>query len=193
MKKDTKDRLIQAGIEAMLAKSYHSVGIKEILDSVGVPKGSFYHYFKSKEEFGIAIIDTFAKEHATVIQSCIDDRTKSPLERLLGSFSACLTYYPEQGHRNNCLIAKLSHEVIHESPNMRAAIHNAFDMWQAMYARMIREAQNAGEISPSLDPKELAAFLHNSWEGAVMMMQVQKSYDPIKTHIDFVFGKLLQT
>ncbi len=70
---------------------------------------------------------------------------------------------------------------------MGAAIRNAFDMWQTLYARMIREAQNCGEI----DPEELAAFIQNSWEGAIMMMQVHKSYEPVKNNIEFIFDRLL--
>lgn len=193
MKKDTKQKLIQAGIEAMQEKSYHSVGIKEILDSVGVPKGSFYYYFKSKEDFGIAVIDAFAREHAATIQSFLEDRSMSPLERLRESFVSCLSFYPEKLCGNGCLVAKLSHEVMNHSPDMSAAIRNAFDMWQALYARMIREAQNAGEIETAIDPEELAAFIQNSWEGAVMMMQVHKNYAPVKNNIQFIFDRLLQS
>lgn len=191
MKKDTKQKLIQAGIEAMQGKSYHSVGIKEILDSVGVPKGSFYYYFKSKEDFGIAVIDAFARQHAATIQSFLEDRTTSPLARLRESFLACLAFYPEKECADGCLVAKLSHEVMNHSPAMSAAIRNAFDMWQTLYARMIRDAQNAGEIDPSIDPDELAAFIQNSWEGALMMMQVHKNYAPVKNYIQFIFDKLL--
>ena len=193
MKKDTKQKLIQAGIEAMQAKSYHSVGIKEILDSVGVPKGSFYYYFKSKEDFGIAIIDEFARQHAATIQSFLENRSMSPLERLKASFVSCLSFYPEKGCGDGCLVAKLSHEVLNHSPDMSAAIRNAFDMWQTLYARMIRDAQNAGELDPSIDPEELAAFIQNSWEGAIMMMQVHKNYAPIKNNIQFIFDRLLKS
>lgn len=191
MKKDTKQKLIQAGIEAMQEKSYHSVGIKEILDSVGVPKGSFYYYFKSKEDFGIAVIDEFARQHAATIRFFLEDRSKTPLERLKDSFVSCLSFYPEKECGSGCLVAKLSHEVMNHSPDMSAAIRNAFDMWQALYARMIREAQNAGEIDPGVDPEELAAFIQNSWEGAVMMMQVHKNYGPVKNNIKFIFDRLL--
>lgn len=192
MKKDTKQILIQAGIAAMQAKSYHSVGIKEVLDSVGVPKGSFYYYFKSKEDFGIAVIDEFARQHAATIQSFLDKRSMSPLERLKASFVSCLAFYPEKTFGEGCLVAKLSHEVLNHSPAMRAAIRSAFDMWQTLYARMIRDAQNAGEIDPSIDPEELAAFIQNSWEGAIMMMQVYESDAPIKNNIQFIFDRLLQ-
>ncbi|MCP3940094.1 MAG: TetR family transcriptional regulator [Desulfobacteraceae bacterium] len=192
MKKDTKKRLIQAGIEAILKKSYHSVGIKEILDSVGVPKGSFYHYFKSKEEFGIEVIDYYAREHAATIRSFLENRSKSPIERLKASFMSCLCFYPEKEYGSGCLIAKLSNEVLSMSGDMGAAIKNAFDMWQTLYARMIREAQNCGEIDPDLDPEELAAFIQNAWEGAVMMMQINKNFDPINNYIKFIFGTLLK-
>lgn len=193
MKKDTKERLIRAGIEAMLEKSYHSVGIKEILDSVGVPKGSFYHYFKSKEEFGIEIIDHYGQRHAAIIQSFLEDSSKSPIERLKECFLSCLCYYTDREYGNNCLIAKLSHEVINDSPEMRRAIRSAFDLWQSLYVKIIREAQDCGEIDQDLEPEELAAFIQSSWEGAVMMMQVYKNYHPVKNNIEFVFGKLLKS
>lgn len=192
MKTDTKQKLIQAGIAVMQEKSYHSVGIKEILDSVGVPKGSFYYYFKSKEDFGIAVIDEFARQHAATIQSFLENRSMSPLERLRASFLSCLAFYPEKECGDGCLVAKLSHEVMNHSPDMGAAIRNAFDMWQTLYARMIRDAQNAGEIDPSIDPDELAAFIQNSWEGALMMMQVHKNYAPVENNIQFIFDRLLK-
>ena len=193
MKTDTKQKLIQAGIEVMQEKSYHSVGIKEILDSVGVPKGSFYYYFKSKEDFGIAVIDEFARQHAATIQSFLDNRSMSPLERLKASFVSCLDFFPEKGCGDGCLVAKLSHEVMNHSPAMRAAIRNAFDMWQTLYARMIRDAQNAGELDTSIDPEELAAFIQNSWEGAIMMMKVHENYAPIQNNIQFIFDRLLKS
>ncbi len=192
MRQDTKSKLIEAGIEAMLEKSYHAVGIKEILDRVGVPKGSFYHYFKSKEDFGIEIIDTFARMHAEELQSFAEDRSISPIERLKNSFLSSLKTYTNKNYGNNCLIAKLSHEVIIDSPNMHAAIKNAFDSWQGIYARMIREAQNDGELGQEFDPDTLASFIQNSWEGAIMMMQVQKSYEPVRNCIRFIFKELLK-
>lgn len=76
---------------------------------------------------------------------------------------------------------------------MRAAIRNAFDMWQTLHARMIRDAQNAGELDPSIDPEELAAFIQNSWEGAIMMMKVHESYAPIQNNIQFIFDRLLKS
>ena len=124
-------------------------------------------------------------------QSLLEDRSKTPLERLKASFTSCLGFYPEQECGSGCLVAKLSHEVLSHSPDMGAAIRNAFDMWQTLYARMIREAQNCGEIDPDIDPEGLAAFIQNSWEGAIMMMQVHKSYEPVKNNIEFIFDRLL--
>lgn len=191
MKNNTKEKLIETGIKAMLEKSYHSVGIKQILDTVGVPKGSFYHYFKSKEDFGVQVIDAFAKQHALEIQGFLEDRSITPMERLKASYMSCLKFYP--GENGGCLVAKLSHEVAQDEPNMRAAILNAFDMWQSLYARMIREAQAAGEIATELNADELARFMHNAWEGAVMMMQVRQNFAPIKNYLEFVFKQLLNT
>ncbi len=63
-KQDTKTALLQAGMDIMLEKGYSNTGIQEVLSSLGVPKGSFYHYFESKESFAVAIIQHFDQEYS---------------------------------------------------------------------------------------------------------------------------------
>ncbi|MCA0315662.1 MAG: TetR family transcriptional regulator C-terminal domain-containing protein [Candidatus Melainabacteria bacterium] len=65
---ETRDKLIEAGLQLMLAKGYTNTGIQEIVNQAGVPKGSFYHYFDSKESFALAIIDSFDRNHLLKIR-----------------------------------------------------------------------------------------------------------------------------
>lgn len=65
---ETRDKLIEAGLQLMLAKGYTNTGIQEIVNQAGVPKGSFYHYFDSKENFALAIIDSFDRNHLLKIR-----------------------------------------------------------------------------------------------------------------------------
>lgn len=81
------------------------------------------------------------------------------MNRLKDSFLSCLSFYPEKECESGCLVAKLGQEVMNDSPDMSATIRNALNMWQALYARMIRDAQNAKEIGPAIDPEEFAAFI----------------------------------
>jgi TetR/AcrR family transcriptional repressor of nem operon len=78
----TRDKIIASGIRAMLDKSFNAVGLNEILTDAGVPKGSFYHYFKSKEAFGVAVVEQFVADAADELRSTLGDASQSPLTRL---------------------------------------------------------------------------------------------------------------
>lgn len=81
-KTTTRDKIIASGIQAIVAKSFNAVGLNEILADAGVPKGSFYHYFKSKEAFGVAIVEQFAAKVAEELRATLGDASQSPLSRL---------------------------------------------------------------------------------------------------------------
>lgn len=175
----TKERIIEAGSQAIAAKSFNGCGLKEILDAAAVPKGSFYHYFKSKEDFGVAVIEHSAEEHATFIRGVLNDRSISPLNRIHRLFKEMRDYYAEAGPSRECIIAKLALEVAQLSEPMRLAIKYAYDNWSALLARTLREAQAAGEICKELNAESLAELLVNAWEGVTIRMQIDKSVEPI--------------
>src|SRR5258705_10716495 len=83
VKLDTRTALLEAGKEIMFEKGYSNTGIQEVLSSVGVPKGSFYHYFESKEDFALKIIRNVEENYATLLGTFMRDTTKTPVARLL--------------------------------------------------------------------------------------------------------------
>ena len=82
IKRTTRDKIIASGVRAILDKSFNAVGLNEILADAGVPKGSFYHYFKSKEAFGVAVVERFVADAADELRSILGDVSRSPLARL---------------------------------------------------------------------------------------------------------------
>ncbi|MCB9849209.1 MAG: TetR family transcriptional regulator C-terminal domain-containing protein [Phycisphaerales bacterium] len=172
---NTKDRIIDAGSAAIAAKSFNGCGLKEILDTAGVPKGSFYHYFKCKEDLGVAVIEESAAAHSEFIRELLSNRQLSPLKRVQHMFSAMRDHYIESGPLRECVIAKLALEVAQLSEPMRLAIKFAYTNWSAQIARALTEAKAAGEISESQDPQELADFLVNAWEGCTLRMQIDQN------------------
>ncbi|HMM19923.1 MAG TPA: TetR family transcriptional regulator C-terminal domain-containing protein [Selenomonadales bacterium] len=191
MKNQTREELIKAGASAMLAKSYHAVGIQEILAEANVPKGSFYHYFASKEDFGIAIIEYYGAQLANSIQTKLSDRTLPPRQRLIAYFTAIKSYYANNGCGQGCLVAKLATEIGDSSPRMRAALRAEFDRWSRLFADCIAEAQQKGDISPDQSPEALAEFLYASWEGALIRMQVNRDLGPIDNFMKYIFEYLI--
>lgn len=191
MDKNTRQKLIKSGAKAMLAKSYHAVGIQEILTDVDVPKGSFYHYFDSKEAFGVAIIEYYGEQLANAIQKSVTNQTISPRQRIVAYFVSIRNYYVANGFGSGCLVAKLATEVANPSSDMRNALKREFDKWIGLFAECIREGQKGGEIVSEHSAEAMAEFLYTSWEGALVRMQVNSDLRPIDHFIEFSLDRIL--
>ena len=187
----TKRRLIECGIRAIMEKSYNGAGIQHILSAAGVPKGSFYHHFRSKEDFAVAVVEHFGEAHAEQLRSALGDGSRAPRARLVGYFDSFRVAVGRPGPIQQCVVAKVGLEVAAISPRIRAAIQQALASWQAILAECIREAQRAGEIDPGHHPESLAGFLYNAWEGTMIRMQIERSALPLEDFIRFVFHELL--
>lgn len=187
----TRERILEVGAKAISDKSFNSCGLSEILSLAGVPKGSFYHYFQSKEDFGVALIEKASEEFVEILRPILSDRKKSPLQRLRAVFELNREHCMANGAARQCLIPKLALETSQLSEPVHAAVKCAYDQWCALIARVIREAQAAGEVSKKRDPDRLASLLVMFWEGASIRMQIDRSIQPLDDFLAFVFDTLL--
>ena len=187
----TRERILEVGAKAISEKSFNSCGLSEILSLARVPKGSFYHYFQSKEDFGVALIEKASEEFVEIVRPILIDRKKSPLQRLRGVFDLFRKECMANGAARQCLIPKLALETSQLSEPVHAAVKCAYDQWCALLARVIREAQAAGEVEKKRDPDRLASLLVMFWEGATIRMQIDRSFQPVDDFLAFVFDTLL--
>ncbi|HEX6884209.1 MAG TPA: TetR family transcriptional regulator C-terminal domain-containing protein [Planctomycetota bacterium] len=188
----TRERLLEVGAQAVAEKSFNACGLTEILKRAGVPKGSFYHYFASKEDFGVALIERQMALHLETLGPILSDRRKKPLARLRAVFEFGREECIQHGSERQCLIAKMALETGQLSPTVHAALQLAYDQWTAILARVVREAQAEGEIVLSHDPERLASILVMLWEGATIRSQIDRSLQPVEDCLEFVFGDLLK-
>jgi len=189
---NTKDLLLEAGIRTFLEKGYTCAGIESILQATGVPKGSFYHYFESKEAFALAALNRFAECRDEAQERTLGDASVSPLERLRGHFESVLGRLESDQCRKGCLIGTLGQEMAEQSEVLRTRLEEIFESWVGRYAVCLQSAQAAGEIAPDLDPHELAEFYLNSWQGAVLRAKTMRSTAPLRTFLNLMFGHVLQ-
>ncbi|AGY60145.1 TetR/AcrR family transcriptional regulator [Gloeobacter kilaueensis] len=191
-RESTKQLLIRTGHRILREKGYSGTGLQEVLQSCNVPKGSFYHFFASKEDFGLAIIDYDAAQHKQELDSYLEDEHYTPLVRLRRYFEMKCQYFQARRHREGCLVGKLAQELAEQNETFRVRIERFFADWESDIARCLVRAQQAGEIPLHLDAHNLAAFLINSWEGALAQMKVNRSTLPLQIFMDFSFKILLQ-
>ena len=188
----TREHLIEIGLERIHKIGYAATGVKEILDLAGVPKGSFYHYFPSKEAFAQEVLQRYAARETQRWETILGDDKVSPLKRLRKYFNELIAVYGQKGPISGCLLGKMSAEVAGQSPAIQSLLATSFDRWQQAIAAVLRSAVERGDLPRSMKTDELASFLLNSYEGALVRSQAQKSNQSLDTFMDFAFKVLLK-
>lgn len=189
-KDDVRDQLIDVGLQTFLAGGYNHSAVKDLVAIADVPKGSFYYYFNSKEDFACAVIDRYADIAAA--SAIPDDASTTPLGWLRRYFEALVPLYEARGFAEGCLLGNLTLEMADQSEPMRARLAVGFARWQATLAAVFRAAADRGELPGGADPDALAAFCLDGWEGALLRMKAEKSAAPLRLFIAMVFDHLLR-
>src|SRR3954447_19593896 len=127
-KESTKTVLLEAGKSVFLAKGYNNSGIEAILHAAGVPKGSFYYYFASKEDFGLQVLNRFAEEIGANFERCLGNTNLPPLQRLRSYFEEVCVRLESQQCRNGCLVGNLSQEMADQSEAFRTRLEEIFEV-----------------------------------------------------------------
>ena len=188
-----RDRILDAGLKVMFRKGYLGAGVRDIVSEASAPQGSFTNHFRSKELFAREVLDRYFAHVQTLVADALEDRTRSPRERLRRYLDIISERLEADGFRRGCLIGDFSLEAASHSELLRERLSSIFDEWRAPFAACIAEAQAAGEIPARFDADDLSDFLLASWEGAILRMKVERSRAPLDRfkHIAFetVFGE----
>ncbi|MEP2774342.1 MAG: TetR/AcrR family transcriptional regulator [Luteolibacter sp.] len=184
----TKERILDAAEALMWEKSFHSVGLNEILKAVGVPKGSFYHYFESKEHFGVELLKHYIAEATEgKTQALLTAEIEAdPIERLLLYLATTVTTFQENGGKCPCLVLKLASEVTSLSEAMREVLAEGMPVWMGILEGVFDEAKTSGKIPASVDSAAEAALVRDLWAGAIQRSTISQSPEPMQVALDFL-------
>jgi len=192
VKQATKQKIIESGARIIHQKGYHHTGIQEVLQAAGIPKGSFYFYFTSKEDFGLQVIDYFNNKHREMVQPIISDTSLSPRQRLEKIFDWFINFFKERDYTCGCPIGNLSQEMADLSPAFRHRLKESIEGTVRLIAGLLQEGKEAGEVPPGLDLEETANFIVSGWHGALIRMKIVKAAEPLENHKRFIFHTLLK-
>ncbi len=191
-KEVTKTALLEAGTRIMLTKGYNNTGIQEVLEATGVPKGSFYYYFDSKEDFALQIIDHFDSTYAETLKHFLDDKKLNALERLKAYCNEGRKALKENQCRNGCLIGNLSQEMSDQSEVLRAKLEEVLTRWRNRFASVIKEGQESKLISNQFDHVVMAEFFQSGWHGAILRAKTTKTTVPLDSFMTLMFDKVMK-
>jgi len=182
MKKDTKEtrqHILDTGYRLIVSKGFSSVGLTEILQSAGVPKGSFYYYFKSKEQFGEEIIKSYFSKYLVALENILQPRGSSAYSCLMEYWQRWIETQSDSCVVYKCLVVKLSAEVADLSEPMRIALLSGSSLVVKRIAQCIEAGIEDGSII-KVDAAVTADLLYNMWLGATLMCKLQRNADGLQ-------------
>jgi len=190
-KANTRNKILEHAGRIVRQKGFNNTGIQEILDSAGVPKGSFYFYFKSKDDLGLALIDHYGESLVLLRNSLLAKATGTPLERLRKLFVGMRLFFSQEEWRSGCPIGNLTQEMGALSDAFRSRLGAVFNIMQDAIRECLEQAVSCKELDAELDVDELAHFILDSWEGALLRMKAEGNTQPLMLFERVIFGRVL--
>jgi TetR/AcrR family transcriptional repressor of nem operon len=177
---DVRQHILDVAHPLFLSKGFTAVGLAEVLAAAQVPKGSFYHYFGSKEAFGEAVLEAYFSGYL----ARVDELLAAPgtgAERLIGYFRDWLDSQTGDDAQSRCLVVKLGAEVCDLSESMRAALERGTGGIVERLARCIEAGRGDGSLPRAAGGPAVAALLYQSWLGASLLAKIARSRAPLDT------------
>lgn len=178
---DVRAEILQVGQRIMATKGYSAVGLNEILTTAGVPKGSFYHYFGSKDAFGEALLESYFEDYLAEMDRILSQPGMSMAERLMSYWRVWQDTQSFHDCQGKCLAVKLGVEVADLSETMRSVLKRGTSGITRRIAHAIEGGVAEGSFAIDEAPETVAESLYQLWVGASVMVKISRSLQPFET------------
>ena len=175
----------------MWKSGYAAASVRDLVAEAHAPQGSFTNHFRSKEEFACEVLGRYFEYVRHVALEDLRDGATPPIERVRRYFATITEKLREAGYSRGCLAGNLAIETTPQSERIRLRLAEIFKEWTAAFAICIVEGQTAGEIRSDLSAEQVAEFLVNSWQGAMLRMKIDRTPEALKAFERIVFSVLI--
>lgn len=189
---DVRSHILDTGRRLIAARGFSAVGLNEILGGASVPKGSFYHYFASKEAFGAELLEYYFAQYLTDLDALLGDDAEPARARLAAYWRFWMDNQEGADPEGKCLAVKLGAEVSDMSEDMRAALSRGTSAIIERLSRVVGQGQADGSLSSSKDAGAIASALYELWLGASIMAKITKTSRPFDAALAATDGILGQ-
>ncbi|MFG3448500.1 TetR/AcrR family transcriptional regulator [Stenotrophomonas sp. NPDC047960] len=175
---DVRDKILATGQRIMGGKGFSAVGLNEVLTAAGVPKGSFYHYFGSKEAFGDALLEDYFAGYLSEMDRTFSQPRRTRAQQLDAYFKAWMDNQSFEDCQGRCLAVKLGAEVADLSQSMRATLQRGTAGIISRLATVLEAGAREGSLSFAGNPQAMAQSLYELWLGASLMAKIVRNRQP---------------
>ena len=188
----TKTKLLETGLFLFEQKGFNATGIQEIADIASIPKGSFYNYFASKEEFGVEIIRFYTDKNIKQWELALAaENTGDSYLALSTVFVQMAAKYECADPKKGCLLGNLAGEISEASEDCRVALQIAVGAFKEILAQRLLSGQKGGKVRTDLAADLMADLVWDAWQGSLLRMKIEKSAEPVRNTCEILFEKIL--
>ena len=167
----------------LMEQGYHGTGLKDILDTVGIPKGSFYNYFASKEEFAAEAISHYIEPFILRLEVHIQNPELDGLSALKHYYAELINEVEQAGYKGGCLLGNLMGELGDTSEICRRSLKVAIERYRNLQQSALMRAQQQGIVRVDLNAEKMADLLVDNWQGALLRMKIEQSVQPLQQFV----------
>ncbi|MDO1959614.1 TetR family transcriptional regulator C-terminal domain-containing protein [Escherichia coli] len=175
---DTRNDLIRSGLELLTQNGFLATGVDAIVKNANVPKGSFYYYFKSKEDYAQTVLNAYDSFFEHKLKKHLHESSCTPMVRLENFINDACEGIKKYNFTRGCLVGNMMQESPGLPQSFIKVLQNILESWQALVAACLSDALSSGEISSNMNNTQLAAIFWSGWEGAVMRSKLYLDRPP---------------
>ncbi|WP_417349457.1 TetR family transcriptional regulator C-terminal domain-containing protein [Ferrimonas sp.] len=184
--------LLEAGISLLSEQGYHGTGLKQILDRVKIPKGSFYHYFDSKEQFAAEVISHYIDQYLQQLKQATDLPERAPMDRLLAAIDMSLARLEQEGMTKGCMLGNLTAEIGGQSELCTQVMLQGWTLWQGWLTQQFEEAQQRKEVRQDLTAEQMARLFWDRWQGGLLHVKLKGSTEELRNDMELMLKVILR-
>lgn len=192
MKEENINRVLEIGIKTICRKGYHNLGLRELLVSANIPSGSFYYYFKSKEDFALKAAEYYADRVEEFFKTHLLNSDLPYSERMVYILNDEIERTKENDYREGCILGDLSSEVAGDMEEIRVLVESKLQAWQDILQLYFSQGQKEGYFKGSFDPLEMAIFFLSSRQGALARVKSMRSIKPYEIFKALMMGAIVK-
>jgi len=177
--KELREKLLDQGVALLMEQGYHGTGLQELVRSVGVPKGSFYNYFPSKEAFSAEVVKHYIEPFIRQLDNHLQRPEVNAETALKAYFNELIEETERRDFKGGCLLGNLIGEIGDTSDLCQLSLREAVRRYRDKLEEGLARAQQEGSFRKDLDAKDMADFLVNVWQGALLRMKIERSVRPL--------------
>ena len=182
------NKILENGLELIREKGYHNTGIDEILKVNQIPRGSFYNFFKSKEDFVLKVLHKYTDQQIKWVEEILYDQSRAVIERLQYFYIKLIAGNLEENYRKGCLVGNLAQEMGGLSETISKEADESLNRITEVIMACIQKGQDAGEIRSDYSSHDLAEYLHNSFYGFLLRSKAGRNSKHFDIFMEMVFN-----